>query len=167
MTSNIRKILFAVYAVALLGFLASMIWTQASIRSGGKSYKFKCRPVDPKDPFRGAYIRLNFERLYRSIDDDPDFGEYQYAVIEEDEEGYAIVSRLAKDYSETLVMIPLEVGYIGEKQASYTLPFSRYYMTEEKALAAETLIRDGLRDSTMVVCAQVFIDGSDLSLIHI
>lgn len=164
MTRRTRQILFGVYALVLLGFLGSMIWRQQTIRQEGSLYKFKCIPYDPIDPFRGAYIELNFESLDRSIEDDPDFDQYRYAIISEDENGFANVSGLSIEFSDEEVLVPLYMGNITESYARYDLPFTRYYMTSEKAIAAEDLLRDVLGDSTKVVYAAVFIEASDYSL---
>jgi len=51
----------------------SMIFDQESVKDEGLAFKFKTRPVDPYDMFRGKYITLSYEQntflvKYSSID---------------------------------------------------------------------------------------------------
>ncbi len=53
----------AAVAVAQLGLVALAVAPQLSSRLTGEDYLMQVRPVDPIDPFRGAYVRLDYPGL--------------------------------------------------------------------------------------------------------
>ena len=46
-----------------LGLVAAGSWPQLSARTTGEEIQLRVRPVDPIDPFRGAYVALNYPDL--------------------------------------------------------------------------------------------------------
>ena len=46
-----------------LGLLGGVLWPQLSARVAGEEYRFAVEPVDPIDPFRGAYVVLGYPDL--------------------------------------------------------------------------------------------------------
>ena len=46
-----------------LCLLAGVLWPQLSARVAGEEYRFAVEPVDPIDPFRGAYVVLGYPDL--------------------------------------------------------------------------------------------------------
>ena len=54
-------IIFIVVGLVQLFVPANMILNEETILKSGTVYKFKTRPVDPNDPFKGKYINLNYQ----------------------------------------------------------------------------------------------------------
>ena len=57
----IRKI--ALVAVLQLALVPLAVWPQLSARATGDAYRMRVAPVDPIDPFRGAYVDLRYPDL--------------------------------------------------------------------------------------------------------
>jgi hypothetical protein len=52
-----------------LCLLGGVLWPQLSARVAGEEYRFAVEPVDPIDPFRGAYVVLGYPDLPLQPDD--------------------------------------------------------------------------------------------------
>lgn len=50
------------------------VWPQLSARTTGEEVRLRVEPVDPIDPFRGAYVTLSYPDLRREDSVDPDTG---------------------------------------------------------------------------------------------
>lgn len=79
-----RALLVAGVALAQLGLVAVGVAPQLSARTTGETYLFEVQPVDPVDPFRGAYVDLEYPGLAR-IDgrDDGRLGEDVFVSLAE------------------------------------------------------------------------------------
>ena len=60
----------AIVAVAQLALVGVAVAPQLSARAFGDEYRMRVAPVDPIDPFRGAYVDLGYPDL-RLTEDDP------------------------------------------------------------------------------------------------
>ena len=56
-----KKIIFCVLVAAQLAVLASMIFKQERLLTGGTKIMLKCVPVDPRSLFSGDYVILRYE----------------------------------------------------------------------------------------------------------
>jgi GDYXXLXY motif protein len=134
---------FAVAATVQLAVPVGMIVQREATLRQGRAYKFRTRPVDPSDAFRGRYVWLGFEQDHAPWHGDalPVQGRKAYALIEESRDGYAVVQALTAKPPTTGEYLEVRVGYPGWGTNSgstyFTLPFDRYYMEEGKAPAAE------------------------------
>ena len=52
-----------VLLLAQLGLVAAGSWPQLSARTTGEEIQLRVRPLDPIDPFRGAYVALDYPDL--------------------------------------------------------------------------------------------------------
>jgi uncharacterized membrane-anchored protein len=75
----------AIVAVAQLALVGVAVAPQLSARAFGDEYRMRVAPVDPIDPFRGAYVDLGYPDL-RLDQDDP---------IADDDEGTVFVTLVA------------------------------------------------------------------------
>jgi len=159
MTSNMRIIAFAIYAIGLIGFPIWMIVQENNTFNEGDAYKFKCAPLDPNDPFRGKYITLRFENIEFQDSIYKYRGGPVYGYVDVNDTGYAYISSLDSipNQSEPYIKLEKTSGFKGSIR--YRLPFDRLYMNENKAQAAEDLYRNALRDTTQSVYAKVYIAG--------
>ena len=67
MTGMLSKI--AIVAVAQLALVGVAVAPQLSARAFGDEYRMRVAPVDPIDPFRGAYVDLGYPDL--RLDQEP------------------------------------------------------------------------------------------------
>jgi uncharacterized membrane-anchored protein len=58
-----RTAVVAAVAVAQLGLAGLAVAPQLSSRLTGEDYRMEVQPVDPIDPFRGAYVTLDYPGL--------------------------------------------------------------------------------------------------------
>jgi len=138
----------------------SMIYEQENTLEIGTAYKFKTRPIDPSDPFRGKYIVLRYDvDEIETQDLDWVWGEEVFIAIATDSLGFAKaidVSRNTESIDGDYVAAKARGYYSGK--LSFNLPFDRYYMKETKAKSAEIRVRAAQRDTTGQICyAKVFV----------
>jgi uncharacterized membrane-anchored protein len=144
-----------------------MIWNQESVISRGTLFQFKTAPIDPSDPLRGKYIRLQFEENQVTALGTSIWSEYEevYATIEKGKDGFARIQTISivppqetKNYIKVALNMRQEVGDSTILTISY--PFDRYYMEESKAYPAEIIVRESNQDSTQYTTALVHVqDG--------
>jgi len=166
MTKLGNSVLFILVIIAQLAVPANMIYEQEDTLIDGTAYKFKTRPIDPSDPFRGKYIVLNYEMDSFDIElDDWERNTDLYVYLKNDENGFAQVK--------TVSQAPLENtdDYVKAKSYGYyngtinfDLPFNRFYMNENKAYDAEVSVRKAQRDTLLTCYALVHVKGSDAVL---
>lgn len=139
--------LFAFLVIAQLAVPAWMILSRERTLEHGEVYKFKTRPVDPYDPFRGRYVALGIEPDEAPVPKGPELHRNQkvYAILERDEEGFAQVSELSLTRPEGDNYIRVKVGYVSDNSARLRWPFDRYYMDEHQAPEAERVYRNNSR----------------------
>ncbi len=165
---------FVIVALIQIFVPLQMIWQQEDVLSSGEVYKFKTRPIDPTDPFRGKYITLQYEiNSFAMADTTYAYGDKIRVYIEKDAQGYAKIHSLSKTNLE------LDKDYVTAKVTgnyngviNFELPFDRFYMEETKAYDAEKAYnqvnRDGLKQNVYAlvhikegrsVLTDVIIDG--------
>lgn len=144
-------LIFIVVAIVQLIVPINMIASKEIVLKTGTLYKFKTRPVDPTDLFRGKYIVLNYAvNQAKTKDSLWQRDEYVYVYIQTDSLGFAQVKQVSKN------KLPINNDYIianvrwynkHEQLLHFNLPFNRFYMEESKAKPAEDAVRRAQRDS--------------------
>ena len=141
-----KVILYAFGALVFVQLFvpAKMIFDKELVLGSGTTFKFKVRPIDPSDPFRGKYITLNYTDQRIDVPTEPEWQrkESVYILYVKDSAGYAKVSHVSKekptestDYLKTKVT---HVTLYRDKQVlNIEFPFNRFYMEESKAEEAE------------------------------
>jgi uncharacterized membrane-anchored protein len=107
----------------------------------GAEYRFAVYPVDPYDAFRGRYVNLSLRQNVSKK------GKYGTILVASD--GYAYIENVTDEKPRTKDFI---------KSGSnnwFSLPINRYYMDEEFAPRAETLVRRRESDSAAYVTVRV------------
>jgi len=144
-------IIFIIVALAQLFIPAKMIFNQEDILKTGTVYKFKTRPVDPSDPFRGKYITLNYDMNSTNSKDTLWLRNQDvYVYIKKDNLGFAElheVSANALDIDYDYVIAEVNKYNKNTKKLTFNLPFNRFYMEETKAKPAEDTYRKAQNDS--------------------
>ena len=121
-----------------------MIARREHTLSRGRAFKFKTAPVDPYDAYRGRYVALGFEAArVKDVPPPPGSrpGDRVYALIGEDEKGFAKVTSLTSSRPEGGFYVRAIFREEFQKETLLDLPFDRYYMEEEKAPLAEAAYR--------------------------
>ena len=143
-------LVFVVVALAQLYVPASMIFQQEKIIDKGVAYKFKTQPIDPADPFKGKYIRLNYEiGSFPSNDSTWTRNQDIYVSLANDSLGFANIAGVSKDVPSNGDFIKTTVNWydLYDKKVVINFQFEEFYMNETKALDAEIAHRDAQRDS--------------------
>lgn len=101
-----KLILFAVSAFILLLIPLIQIFRYETVISKGESFIFKCKPVDPYDPFRGRYVRIRIGNEVKigktAVDLTREWsGIPGWTWIEKDKDGFARCAGFSHDKPES------------------------------------------------------------------
>lgn len=160
----VSLIIFAIVVVAQWIVPGAMIMNKEKILLQGKIFHFRTEPIDPANPFKGKYIRLNFrENQFTSVLPDSALQSYDaiYVILAKDKEGFAIIKDVTKRKPGTGVdFVKATVNYINKTDNGATViyldyPFDEFYMEEFKAPRAEEAYRASNIDTTQKTYAVV------------
>jgi uncharacterized membrane-anchored protein len=129
--------IFVTVAFLQLLIPIQMITSRERILDKGTLYKFRTRPVDPYDAFRGKYVALSIDYELTSKET---FTSKQrvYVTIKKDADGFAHLDQVYKKKPANVDCIKAKIRYKWRNDnISLKLPFERYYMEENDALRAE------------------------------
>lgn len=125
---------------------------EEAIRREGMVWRFALQPVDPYDVMRGRYLALNFA-ANTTMDAPPGSkeGDTIYAVLQEDAQGLATVSRLSATPEDKAFALPLRFHAAWEwedkpgaespgQKVDVRIPLSRFYLPEDDALAIDRIV---------------------------
>ena len=141
-----RILTVAVLAVAQLGLVGAAVAPQLSARITGDSFQMRVAPLDPIDPFRGAYVTLDYPDLRheesRSFDDgisaldDGDQGDLFITLAQEGDVW------VARDWSRDR---PDEGPYLACNDRSWQIRcgIESFFLPQDEAASTEALLRDG------------------------
>ncbi len=166
MSRQVTLALFAVVVIAQLFIPMREVWKSQELIEQSDTYKFRLRPVDPIDPLRGRYVRLDFaDRVYKFGEPTSwDSGTDIYVVLKTDEDGFAVPDTVLSEIpgNGPFVIAKMSRRLLNARKITINYPFERFYMDEDKAQNAEMILRS-MSDST-VVYAEVAIapDGQGL-----
>ena len=151
-----RTVTTAVIAVSQLTLVGLGVAPQLSARLTGDTYLMKVAPIDPMDPFRGAYVALDYPDLRH--DGSQSFGEPGLGALDDGEEGDVFITLekrgdvwAASDWSRAR---PADGPYLACDDRSWQIRcgIESWFLPQDEAAAAEDLLRDG-------AVAEVRIDG--------
>jgi len=142
-------ILFIIVALAQIFVPIQMIVDSEDTITTGTAYKFKTRPIDPTDPFRGKYITLQYEmNHFITKDSTYTVGEEIYIYLKNNEAGFAEASQISKTPLEIQTdYVTARVSYYYKGKVTFQLPFNTFYMEESKAYDAEIAYTQANRNS--------------------
>lgn len=161
-------LLFIVAALAQLAVPAWMIVQRERVLHDGEVFKFRTAPIDPRDPFRGEYVRLDFAAEQGAWPDPmPGQGErngYEeiegFAVLGTDSGGFAVIGPLLPEPPREGPYLPVSWLSYGEARISRVrLPFDRFYLEEGDGARTERMLApqwdEGVRQEPMPAYALV------------
>lgn len=146
---NKRSLLLLGFAVVVAAQLAVPAWMiighEWTLREG-RVFKFRTRPVDPADAFRGRYVWLGLEPVAVKV---PDANSWPnntaaFAVLGTDSNGFAVVKALTRDRPKNAAVVAVRTAWsdVNRGEIHINLPgLDRYYLAEDKAPAADEAYR--------------------------
>lgn len=154
---------FIVVVLIQLYVPAKMVWDSNAVVTSGKTFKFKTRPIDPNDPFRGKYVILNYEANHVDINNaaDYDYDETVYVTLKNDDLGYVEIDKVSKSTPKTtsdyvIATVNRTTSYQEDSIVLFVdYPFDRFYMEETKAKPAEEAVAESSREEGKTAYAVV------------
>ena len=140
------KGVFFVIAICLnFALPATMIYQQSRTLTEGDLVKFRTRPIDPYDPFRGRYVSLGFEGTQLPLEDGKRVapGDTLFVSIEVDEQGFAQLREALRERPSKGLFVKAKARWMqNDSLVNIEWPFQRYYMNERLAPEAERAYRE-------------------------
>jgi uncharacterized membrane-anchored protein len=137
-------LVLAVAAVAQLAVPASMIWSHENTLRSGTVWKFRTRPVDPVDFFRGRYVTLEFEAedIAAPSDEAMVYGD-AWVSLKNDAAGFAQVDKISGTKLKGDNVLKVTAHYRGaDGRQQLDFPFDRLWMDEDAAPQTEAAYRE-------------------------
>ncbi|MBK6371274.1 MAG: GDYXXLXY domain-containing protein [Flavobacteriales bacterium] len=149
-----KVLLFGFVALIQLAVPVWMIVGHERVRNEGVLFKFKTAPIDPRDPFRGEYVRLDFaaESGEWTIANGTQTGNTRaYALLGTDDEGFATVTSLLLEAPSDAPYLPIIFSTWGDAEITrIRLPFDRFYLEEGDGKKTEDLLTPEWNGDEMV-----------------
>ena len=138
-----KKIIFGGMILAQLSVPAFMGLSFERVLRYGEVYKFRTRPADPYDLFRGRYLAVvpQPDSAVTSSKEGFDVGQKAYLVLQSDSQGFAKIIDVRHRPPKDQNYIRVRVWWHDRNKSMvhFQLPFNRYYMNERKAPRADRL----------------------------
>lgn len=148
MNKNIKIILLIVLSLIQLAIPVQMILGREYVLKNGEVFKFRIKPIDPVDYFRGNYLIIYFNEnripVYNS--NDYTINQTVYAIVENNSDGFAHFTDVSPSIPKSGYYVKTKVLYTDGEAVYIKIPFERYYMDESKAKLAEEEYNRSLRD---------------------
>ena len=94
---RIKKGLFFAFAAIIVLIPVYVAISSQNVLNNGKLYKFKPLAYDPFDPFRGKFLRVNYDTNGIPTDFDFQEGETVYVSVAKDKQGFAYFEEAFKE----------------------------------------------------------------------
>lgn len=143
-----------------------MIFQKNKVAEQGQTHLFKLAAIDPSDPFRGKYIILNpVENTFTTTRPYELKNKKLFATFEKDSSGFASIKSLNSITPKHSDYLEVQATNFYKSTKGYKVniqyPFTRFYMNEHKAKAAEDLVREVLRNDSSNCYAVVKINAGE------
>jgi len=137
-----KKLLFLIFSLAVITVPLVIIYQSENILENGHRHKIKLRGYDPFDPFRGKYLRLNYDNMI-SGDETIREGEKAYITLKKDSDGFSEFDYAFHDEPSHTDYFEAEVLYAGGGMIEFKMDnITKYFINENKAKKAEYVIMD-------------------------
>lgn len=129
-------------AAAQLALVGAAVAPQLLSRTTGEDYLMRVEPVDPIDPFRGAYVTLSYPDLREPGDsappsmDDGEYGEVFLTLVEED--GSWVLGQRSRSRPETGPYLACQ-----DREWAIRCGIESFFVPQDEALALEDALADG------------------------
>jgi len=151
-----RTVTTGVIAVSQLVLVGVGVAPQLSARLAGDTYVVRVAPVDPIDPFRGAYVALDYPDLRH--DDPQSFVDQGLGALDDGESGDLYIALVERDgvwtASEWSRERPGDGPYLACDDRSWQIRcgIESWFLPQDEARETEELLRGG-------AVAELRIDG--------
>ena len=137
----------ALIAVSQLALVGAAVAPQLSARMLGDTYLVRVAPLDPVDPFRGAYVALDYPDLRR--DGSTSSGEPGLGALDDGRQGDVYVALVESDgvwtAGEWSRERPEDGPYLACDDRSWQVRcgIESFFLPQDEARETEELLRDG------------------------
>jgi uncharacterized membrane-anchored protein len=141
MANATRLLLFLGLALCQWAIPGKILVDRQEVVEKGALFRFKTRPVDPSDPFRGKYVALSFAHN-RTYGKDADSlwkgGTRVFVRFKTGTDGFARIAEVAKKRPlNGSAYLQAELRSTFGDSVEVDFPFNRYYLEEHKARPVE------------------------------
>ena len=135
-----KKIGFLAFALIVLAIPIYLMMSSEGVLENGNRHKIHLKGRDPFDPFRGKFLRLNFDDRIECFNCAE--GEEVYVLLTKDADGYSSFSSGVKDKPGHSDYFKAKVlrSYSGEAVIKID-NLSKYFINEDKAKEAEDVLQ--------------------------
>ena len=143
-----RLTTLTVVAAVLATLVGAAVAPQLSARLTGDTYQLRVAPLDPIDPFRGAYVTLGYPDLQRDDDTLDDDGSQTVFVTLVEEDGVMVADAFETERPSG------DQPYLRCHDSGWQVEcgIDSFFLPQDEAAAMEDALRDG-------AIAEVRIDG--------
>lgn len=167
---NKRWLLFAIAVFAQFATIFYWAIRSEETIAKGTPLKFRLRGFDPHDPFRGEYLRIQFQDNSMKVSkEEYEFMKaYEYLVFDVDYNGYATPAYLSEIPAELSLKVKTNAYNFTSKDSIDSTriwidyPFDRIWMNQEEAPIAEKLINKALQDEGDIYAIVSVKDGDGI-----
>jgi uncharacterized membrane-anchored protein len=154
MGTRLKWIAFGLMVLFQLALPGWMFVQRERVLTGGAILLFRTAPIDPRDPFRGEYVALNFEAetgqwAAPAATHADEARRSAYAVFVTDSAGFAHITRLTTERPVDSTYVRVEFMVFGtEGVHRVSLPFDRFYLEEGDGAATEQMLQPQVTNDT-------------------
>lgn len=155
-----KKIVFALFALILVLVPLYLIYSSEAILENGHEHKLRFQGYDPLDPFRGKFIRLNYNfevKCEKGLKE----GDFAFVQLEKDSTGFSHFSFVTKHKPKHSDYIKCNVVYTFSDYATIHIEnIGKYFINENKAKKAEELLTKFVNENSEDTYASIrVLDG--------
>ncbi len=134
-----KKVIFIIFALLLLAIPLFLMLNSERVLEDGYRHKIKLQAYDPFDPFRGKYLRINYDNSITG--EFMESGETVYVTLAKDSAGFSYFDKGLANKPETDDYFKSTVLYSYSDQINFrTDNISKYFINEDKAKPAENVM---------------------------
>ena len=141
---TLKLVLLGALALAQLAVPAQMALHQVMVRARGVQLKIRCAPIDPVNPFMGRYVRLNLSGEVAAPGTRPvrAGGKHDaWITYSLDAEGFVEPAALHWVRPKDAPSLKVRTwGSVDGGRTTFSYPFDRYYLNEDRAPEVERVI---------------------------
>lgn len=135
-----KKIGFLVFALIVLAIPIYLMMSSEDILENGNRHKIRLEGRDPFDPFRGKFLRLNFDNRIDCFACEE--GDEVYVLLKKDADGYSSFSEGVTDKPGHSDYFKATVAKAYPDGAVIKIDnLSKYFINEDKAKEAEDVLQ--------------------------
>ena len=156
-TTTSRTLRIGAVVLAQLALVGVAVWAPLSARLTGEEVVLRVEPVDPVDPFRGAYVDLAYPDLPQQTFDGGLTEEQQQAVEDARGTAYVPLTRQGEVWVGGPVQraVPAEGLYLTCDDSSWRLEcgIESWFLPQDEAAGMQDALRGGTAVATVKVDA--------------